>query len=98
MVCVTALLYQMMEDNHIKQKRLLMRANRRGIKEMDVVLGGFARRHLYGLQQLDQFDALLNHPDVDIMNWVFSRTTPPAEFDALVEMIRADAITNGCKP
>jgi len=34
------------DDDSFRRKRLLWRATHRGIKEMDLILGGFAPRHI----------------------------------------------------
>jgi len=82
-----------MDHNEIRLKRLQMRANRRGMKEMDVVLGGFALRNLNDLtaQQLDLFEAILDAPDQDILNWVLNRAAPPADWADFVAQIARDA-------
>lgn len=81
----------MMQGKNIQRKRLLMRANRRGMKELDVILGGFAARHLIDLKALDRFEELLNIPDQDILNWVLERIPPPDDYRDLIIAIRADA-------
>lgn len=73
-----------------RRKRILYRANHRGTKEADVMLGGFARAHLAELSEtdLDTFEALLEELDVDIMDWVIGRKPVPAQHDtALFQQI-----------
>ncbi|KJS42662.1 MAG: hypothetical protein VR70_03875 [Rhodospirillaceae bacterium BRH_c57] len=66
-----------------RRKRILYRANHRGTKEADVMLGGFAAAHLAGLtdSQLDTFEALLEELDVEIMDWVIGRQPLPPRHD-----------------
>jgi antitoxin CptB len=66
-----------------RRKRLLFRSLRRGTKESDLVIGGFARACLSDLNdaQLDQFEALLDQNDPDVLAWVIGIECPPPEFD-----------------
>jgi antitoxin CptB len=73
-----------------RRKRVLYRANHRGTKEADVMLGGFATAHVRDLSdsQLDTFEALLEELDVEIMDWVIGRQPLPARHDTeLFKMI-----------
>ncbi len=73
-----------MDDTHEQQrKRVLFRSQRRGTKESDLVIGGFARTHLAALngEQLDRFEALLGREDPDILGWIIGLQQPPSEFD-----------------
>lgn len=56
-------------------KRLRMRSWRRGIKEMDLILGTFADERLAGLESgaLDTYEALLAENDHDLYQWVTAR-------------------------
>jgi antitoxin CptB len=64
-----------------RRKRALFRSLRRGTKESDLVIGGFARRHLAGLSvdQLGRFEALLDCPDPDLLAWIVGEQHAPAE-------------------
>ena len=75
-----------------RRKRLLFQSTHRGTKEADLVLGGFADRHLATMdqQQLAQFEALLQEPDPDLMIWVGGLEEPPERhrtdlFDLLMD-------------
>ncbi len=70
-------------------KRLTMRSWRRGIKEMDMVLGPFAERHLGDLSQdeLQAYDRLLSENDHDLYAWISGRIAPPAEHAPLLARI-----------
>jgi len=65
------------------RKRLLFRSLRRGTKESDLVIGGFARACLADLNdgQLRRFEALLEQNDPDVLAWVIGIERPPPEFD-----------------
>lgn len=65
-------------ENEIRRKRLIYRANHRGIKEMDIILGRFASAKLADieLEMIDEFERLLNENDRDLLIWF----TGEAEF------------------
>lgn len=60
-------------------KRLVYRANHRGIKEMDIVLGRFAKDELQDLEAhlIDQFEILLTENDRDLLTWITSEVPFP---------------------
>lgn len=66
-----------------RRKKLLFRSCRRGMREIDILLGGFAKRHLDGLddRQLARFETLLDHSDLDLFNWITGREQVPADLD-----------------
>jgi antitoxin CptB len=81
-----------MDDLAIRRKRLLYQSRHRGTQEGDLLLGGFAERHLDGFdgEELDQFEALVNETDADLMDWILGRAMPPdhlggAVFELLVK-------------
>ena len=76
----------MRETPEIRRKRLRMRAWHRGIKEMDLILGGYADAHLQTLDDpaLDTFEAALEENDHDLFAWVTGRAEAPARYAALV--------------
>jgi len=67
-------------------KRLHMRSMRRGTKEMDLVLGGYARDQLAGMDAagLDLYEALLAENDHDLYQWVSGQGTAPQAYQALI--------------
>ena len=75
-----------------RRKRLLFRSLHRGTKETDLMLGGFAERHLAGLDdgQLDRFERLLDAPDGDLFDWITGRLPAPAPYnDDLMDLLIA---------
>jgi antitoxin CptB len=68
----------------LRRKRLLWRACHRGIKEMDLLMGGFARSRLAGLSgpQLDEFEAMIDLPDQELLSWIKGELPVPANFDS----------------
>ena len=81
----------MVEAREIRLKRLYMRSIRRGIKEMDLVLGHFAATRLADLEDLDLYEALLAENDHDIHNWLTKAAPAPAQYLALLAQIEAEA-------
>jgi antitoxin CptB len=60
-------------------KRAIYRANYRGTKELDILLGRFANSEASGLsdQAFDAFEELLALPDPQIDQWIKGETPPP---------------------
>jgi len=63
-----------------KRKRMIFRSWHRGTREMDIIMGSFADKHIQSFdeQQLDTYDEILNIPDPDIYDWICQREQPPA--------------------
>ncbi|GJL98196.1 MAG: hypothetical protein DHS20C06_20130 [Hyphobacterium sp.] len=81
----------MTESVEIRRRRLLFRAEHRGFKEADLVIGGFARARLPDMEtaELAEFEALLELPDQDLYAWIVGRESAPDDvrgpvYDALV--------------
>jgi antitoxin CptB len=72
------------ETLEIRRKRLLFRSWHRGTKEVDLLLGSFAERHLdeLGGDQLDRYEALLEESDALIFDWITGRAQPPAHHES----------------
>lgn len=73
-----------MEQNlETRRKRIRFRSWHRGTKEMDLLMGTFADRHLAELDgdQLDRFEALLDLPEPVVYNWIVGRDAPDADHD-----------------
>ncbi|MCF6443887.1 succinate dehydrogenase assembly factor 2 [Nereida sp. MMG025] len=79
------------EPRETRIKRLYMRSIRRGIKEMDVILMGYADAHLAGLSddELTTYDALLAENDHDLYQWVTGQVVTPPEFLDMISDIAA---------
>jgi antitoxin CptB len=77
------------------RKKLLFRAQRRGFKEVDLIFGAFAEKHLARLDaaQLARFEALLAVPDWKVWNWIAGHEPVPADFDNDVL-----ALLRNCRP
>lgn len=66
-----------------RRRRILVRAWRRGIREMDLMLGGFCEAELGRLDaaELDALETLMGEDDADILSWITGEKPCPAEFD-----------------
>ena len=62
-----------------RRKRLKFRAWRRGFREIDLILGGFADRYLVELDEtgLQAFERLLDAPDQDVYAWITEEAPAP---------------------
>lgn len=81
---------QTLEDP--RRRKLLYRAQHRGFKEADLVIGSFAAAKLATLSeaQVDTFETLLEVPDQELFAWIIGRAPTPAEHDSdVMEMLRA---------
>jgi antitoxin CptB len=74
----------MTDDLAIRRKRLLFRSWHRGTRETDLLMGSFAEQHLGGFsaEQLDRYEALLDHDDDLLIDWLIRRVPPPAEAES----------------
>jgi antitoxin CptB len=73
----------MNDDTNIelRKKRLLWRASRRGMKEMDLLLGGFAQASLAKLDEaeLRELEAIVELPDGELLSWLMGQSPVPPE-------------------
>jgi len=83
----------MMEDRDaVRRRRLRFRAWHRGMKEMDLILGSFADRHLARMSadELDAFERLIDMPDGELMAWIAGGAGPETPgLSGLIERLRA---------
>ncbi|MEL7462510.1 MAG: succinate dehydrogenase assembly factor 2 [Pseudomonadota bacterium] len=72
-------------------KRLRLRSWRRGIKEMDLILGAYADARLAELDAttLDAYEALLDENDQDLYKWVSGAEARPDVHTAMLADISA---------
>jgi len=61
------------------RRKLLWRATHRGLKELDLVLGGFARQNVnrMGAAELDEFEAIVSLPDPELFGWLMGAEGAP---------------------
>lgn len=75
-------------QDEARRKRILWRANHRGIKEMDLILGGFASLRLAAMneRELEMFEELLEVPDQQFLAWLTgTEPVPAASQNALLQ-------------
>lgn len=62
-----------------QRKKLIYRSEHRGTKEMDIVLGRFARDFIptCSEEEVQIYEDLLKENDPDLYNWVSGREIPP---------------------
>ncbi len=70
-------------DMTIRRKRLVYRANYRGFKEADMILGGFAKANIESMTDAEviMFEDLLGAKDHDIYAWIMQTLPVPANYD-----------------
>jgi antitoxin CptB len=63
-------------------RKLMFRADHRGTREADYIIGGFARKyaHTWSEDELQWFEAILDEQDVDVMAWAIGTAEPPERF------------------
>jgi antitoxin CptB len=73
-------------DRETRIKRLRFRAWHRGVKEADLMIGGFFDAHHAGWTdaEIDLFEALLEEQDVDIMAWAMGMQPVPSEYQGTI--------------
>lgn len=66
-----------------RRRRILFRARHRGMREMDLILGGFADAAIADLSddELAAFEDLLEPEDQKVFSWVSGTDPVPPEFD-----------------
>jgi antitoxin CptB len=71
------------EGMDARRRKLLFRSWHRGIREMDLILGGFADEAIGSLtdDELHQYEHLLEVQDADLLAWVTGTAPIPAAFD-----------------
>ncbi len=83
----------MPENQDDRRKRLRMRCWRRGMKEVDLVLGPFADARLPGFDDptMTLLEALLQENDQDLYQWLTGQSAAPLRFTDLIAAISAFA-------
>lgn len=79
-----------------RRRKLLFRAWHRGIKEMDLILGGYADANIGAMEDhdLDEFEMMLETNDRDLLKWFTNEVEVPDVADTpLFRDIFAFALT-----
>ena len=68
-------------NDDARRRRLLWRATHRGIKEMDLILGGFVTRHVARLDdaRLSDLESIMDIPDQEMLAWATKQEPVPPE-------------------
>lgn len=81
-----------MENLENLRNKLRFRAWHRGTREMDLLMGSFADRHIATFDEaaLHEFEEILTYNDPDLYNWMTGREEAPANlhspiFDLLLQ-------------
>ena len=79
-------------DRQLWERRLKIRAWRRGTKEMDLILGGYFDRRASEMSDLElsAFQELLREDDSELYAWIAGASAPPATHADLVAAIRKE--------
>src|ERR1700722_20177781 len=74
------------EGLDVRRRRLLFRAWRRGVREMDLIVGRFADVYIdqFDEPSLDAFERLIEVPNAELYAWVTGDESRPAEHDSAV--------------
>ncbi|MFN4282812.1 MAG: succinate dehydrogenase assembly factor 2 [Alphaproteobacteria bacterium] len=72
------------DPDDVRRKRLLYLSQHRGMKEADILIGGFAAAQLPRMagEQLDRYERLLDEEDADILDWLMGRRPVPEDIAA----------------
>ncbi len=86
-------------DLDARRRRIKVRAWRRGLREMDLILGGFADRHLGELTEAEiaEFEKLLDESDRDVFSWISGELPTPSDADGPL-LARVKAFHTHSKP
>jgi antitoxin CptB len=74
------------EGLDVRRRKLLFRAWRRGVREMDLIVGRFADAHIGTLDEpaLDDFEHLIEARNDDLYAWIVGAENIPADYDTQV--------------
>lgn len=69
-----------MSDLDTWRRKLKFRADRRGMRELDLYMQQFTDAHLarFDERQLQEFEAVLDIPDQNVLDWIMGRSGPDA--------------------
>jgi antitoxin CptB len=81
-----------------RRRRLLFRAHHRGTREADLMIGAFVARHIASFNdaEMDELEAVLEHWDVDLADWLSGRrTVPPEHASPMLERLVSECAMPG---
>jgi antitoxin CptB len=73
-------------DLDVRRRRILFRSWHRGLREMDLIMGGFADAEIGNLteDELGEFERLIEVPDADLFRWITREAAAPENYDSPV--------------
>ncbi len=76
-----------------RRRRLLFRANHRGTRENDFMVGGFVSSRLasFTLAEIEVLEAIMELPDPALADWLTGRRPIPPEHDTAMLRAMRDA-------
>jgi antitoxin CptB len=74
------------EGLDVRRRKLLFRAWRRGVREMDLIVGRFADVFIdkFDQKSLDDFERLIEAPNAELYAWVVGDEAAPQNYDTAV--------------
>ena len=81
-------IFYMDQDLELLKKKLLYQANYRGIKEVDLILGGFVKLNInhFSSSELSEMNKLIEVNDYDLVAWLMGNEASPIKIsDSLLE-------------
>jgi antitoxin CptB len=74
------------EGLDVRRRKLLFRAWRRGVREMDLIVGRFADANIdkFDEASLDDFERLIEVPNAELYAWIVGAANIPAKSDTTV--------------
>ena len=85
-----------------RKKQAIFRATHRGIREMDILFGGFIEMqiHLFSDADMDNLDDLMQAPDWDMYKWITGTMPVPKRYNTplykrwvVYQQARTDALS-----
>ena len=84
-------------EDAVRRRRIMFRACHRGTYENDILIGNFVRARLASFTpaELDAVEAVMDHPDAVLADWLTGRAPIPAEADGPMLRAMRDAAEAG---
>lgn len=70
------------DDMETSRRRLVWRAGHRGMRELDLLLGAYAREHVAHMDAdaIAQFESILAVADTELYDWIMGASPVPAQY------------------
>jgi antitoxin CptB len=83
---ISAMTERSSEGLDVRRRRLLFRAWRRGVREMDLIVGRFADAYIETFDDtgLDDLERLIEAPNAALYAWVTGTEDAPPNYDTVV--------------